>query len=144
MNQPKTARSQRRISISAVAVAALQRHRLEQLRARHELGPAWTDHDLVFPNEIGEYLSPETVRYRFNKLLATAGLPRMRFHDLRHTAATLLLGRRVNPKIVSEMLGHASIAITLDVYSHVLPDMQQDAAAVMDQVVSKREGLGDG
>ena len=61
-------------------------------------------------------------------LLGNAALPRIRFHDLRHTAATLLLSARVNPKVVSEMLGHASVSITLDIYSHVIPDMQQDAA----------------
>ncbi|WIG60724.1 MAG: hypothetical protein OJF49_003472 [Ktedonobacterales bacterium] len=67
----------------------------------------------------------------FLRLVERAGLPRLRFHNLRHTAATLLLGARVNPKVVSEMLGHASVSITLDIYSHVIPDMQQDAAAVM-------------
>lgn len=70
--------------------------------------------------------------YHFHPLLKRSGLPRIRFHDLRHTAATLLLGRGVNPKIVSEMLGHASVGITLDTYSHVLPTMQQSAAAEMD------------
>ena len=72
------------------------------------------------------------LHYHFYPLLKREDLPRIRFHDLRHTAATLLLGRGVNPKIVSEMLGHASIGITLDIYSHVLPDMQQHAAAEMD------------
>jgi integrase len=64
-----------------------------------------------------------------------AGLPLIRFHDLRHTAATLLLGRGVNPKVVSEMLGHSTIAITLDIYSHVVPHMQQEAASIMDDVL---------
>lgn len=72
------------------------------------------------------------LHYHFLPLLKRAGLPRIRFHDLRHTAATLLLGQGVNPKIVSEMLGHASISITLDTYSHVLPDMPDLAAAAMD------------
>jgi integrase len=71
-------------------------------------------------------------RQSFFPLLARAGLPRMRFHDLRHTAATLLLGRGINPKIVSEMLGHSRIAITLHLYSHVTPHMQQQAADAMD------------
>ena len=72
------------------------------------------------------------LHYYFYPLLKRAGLPQVRFHDLRHSAATLLLGRGVNPKIVSEMLGHASVGITLDTYSHVLPTMQQSAAAEMD------------
>ena len=76
-----------------------------------------------------------TVKYQFKKLLKCAGLPDIRFHDLRHTCATLLLGRNVNPKIVSAMLGHASIAITLDTYSHVLPNMQNEAAKAMEDAL---------
>jgi len=72
----------------------------------------------------------------FKPLLKRAGLPQVRFHDLRHTCATLLLSKNVNPKVVSEMLGHASIAITLDTYSHVLPDMQDSAAAAMDSALT--------
>ena len=71
-----------------------------------------------------------------NPLLKWAGLPEIRFHDLRHTCATLLLTKNVNPKVVSEMLGHATIAITLDTYSHVLPNMQESAAAAMEEVLS--------
>ena len=74
--------------------------------------------------------------HRFKPSLKRAGLPRVRFHDLRHTCATLLLSKNVNPKVVSEMLGHASIAITLDTYSHVLPDMQDSAARAMEVALS--------
>jgi integrase len=74
--------------------------------------------------------------HRFKPLLKRAGLPQIRFHDLRHTCATLLLSRNVNPKIVSEMLGHASIAITLDTYSHVLPNMRDQAAKAMEEALS--------
>jgi integrase len=74
--------------------------------------------------------------HRFKPLLKRTGLPQIRFHDLRDTCATLLLTKNVNPKVVSEMLGHASIAITLDTYSHVLPNMQESAAAVMEEVLS--------
>ncbi len=73
--------------------------------------------------------------HRFKPLLKRAGLPQIRFHDLRHTCATLLLGRNVNPKIVSEMLGHATIAITLDTYSHVLPNMQDHAVKAMEDAL---------
>jgi integrase len=72
----------------------------------------------------------------FKPLLRRAGLPQIRFHDLRHTCATLLLGRNVNPKVVSEMLGHATIAITLDTYSHVLPTMQESAAKAIEEALS--------
>ena len=74
--------------------------------------------------------------HRFKPLLKRAGLPEIRFHDLRHTCATLLLSKNVNPKVVSEMLGHASIAITLDTYSHVLPTMQESAAEAMEDALS--------
>jgi integrase len=92
----------------------------------------WTDLDLVFPNSLGKPQDGiDLLRYSFRSLLMRAGLPRIRFHDLRHTTATLVLGARVNPKVVSEMLGHSAISIALDIYAHVLPDMQQDAAATM-------------
>jgi len=130
--RPKTDKSRRQIALSAPIVEALRRHRVEQAALRLRLGEAWADHDLVFSTNTGRPLSPSRVRRTHARILARAGLPRaVRFHDLRHTAATLLLGARVNPKVVSEMLGHASVAITLDIYSHVLPDMQQDAAAAM-------------
>jgi integrase len=74
--------------------------------------------------------------HRFKPLVKRAGLPNIRFHDLRHTCATLLLSKNVNPKVVSEMLGHSSIAITLDTYSHVLPDMQDSAAKAIEEVLS--------
>lgn len=81
--------------------------------------------------------NPWTVAtHRFDPLLKHAGLPQVRFHDLRHTCATLLLSKNLNPKVVSEMLGHATIAITLDTYSHVLPDMQDSAAAAMDSALA--------
>jgi len=75
------------------------------------------------------------VRSTFLRILRQGNLPTIRFHDLRHTCATLALAARVNPKVVSEMLGHSTIAITLDIYSHVLPDMQQDAVTVMAQLL---------
>ncbi len=133
--EPKTKHSRRQIALAAPATQALKRQRIVQAEQRLKLGEAWLDQDLVFPNEGGGSLSPRTVHHRLVRLLKQAGLPRIRFHDLRHTAATLLLGARVNPKVVSEMLGHANIAITLDIYSHVLPDMQQDAAAAMSTVL---------
>ena len=97
---------------------------------------AWQDLDIVFANEIGRPIeATNLVRRSFLPLLEHAHLPRIRFHDLRHTAATLLLGKNIHPKTVSEMLGHSSIAITLDLYSHVTPTMQRDAAAAMDALL---------
>jgi integrase len=93
------------------------------------------DSDLVFPDELGEPLGGRTrLRTDFHRALKRSGLPPIRFHDLHRTAATTLLAHGVSPKIVSDLLGHASIRVTLDSYSHVLPDMQQQAAAVMDAV----------
>jgi integrase len=131
---PKTKRSQRRIKLGTAAVEALRAHYARQAEERLALGAEWDGtHDLVFPNTIGKPMEGvHLLRREFLPLVSRAGLPRIRFHDLRHTAATLLLGRGVNPKIVSEMLGHASVSITLDIYSHVLPDMQDQAAAAMD------------
>ena len=101
------------------------------------MGSLWQENGLIFASETGESLERRTVtNSRFKPLLKRAGLPEIRFHDLRHTCATLLLGRNVNPKIVSEMLGHATIAITLDTYSHVLPNMQEHAAAALEDALS--------
>ena len=91
---------------------------------------------MVFANEVGRPIEAQNVRSRsFWPLLERAGLPRIRFHDLRHTAATLMLGCGVHPKVVSEMLGHSQISITLDLYSHVTPTMQRQATVALDQVI---------
>jgi integrase len=132
---PKSKGSRRQIQLSEFAVKVLRGHQACQVDERMTAGDSWSDLDLVFPNQVGRPLDPSNIRRReFHPLLAKAGLPRIRFHDLCHTAATLLLQQRVNPKIVSEMLGHASICITLDLYSHALPDIQQESADAMDRV----------
>lgn len=134
--EPKTEFSRRRIALSKVAVEALRAHRIRQLEERLQLGDAWEDNDLVFPNTVGRPLDGvNLLKYWFYPLLKRAGLPRMRFHDLRHTAATLLLGRGINPKIVSEMLGHSHVSVTLGIYSHVTPHMQEQAAKAMDDAL---------
>jgi len=136
LTEPKTARSRRRIALTASAVDALRQHRARQAAERLRLGAVWDDHALVFPNEIGKpMVAVNLMRRSFWPLIDKAGLPRIRFHDLRHTAATLLLQRGVHPKVVSELLGHSSIGMTLDTYSHVIPDMQQQAVAAMDTLL---------
>ena len=85
--------------------------------------------------EVGNLL-----RRSFRPLLEKAGLPRIRFHDLRHTAATLMMGRGVHPKVVSEMLGHSQVSITLDLYSHVTPTMQREATEALDAVLVQKTG----
>ncbi len=135
---PKTKQSRRSIALTSIAVEALRDHRRRQEIERAKLGEAWFDHGLVFPNTIGRPVEGINLLQRnFRPMLERAGLPRIRFHDLRHTAATLLLGKGINPKIVSEMLGHATVAITLDIYSHVMPHMQEQAAAAMDALLEE-------
>ena len=134
--EPKTRQSRRQIALAGEVVATLRQHRMRQAAERLRAGPAWQDIDLVFCAALGGPLSARGMVRQFKHLLADAGVPPIRFHDLRHTAATLLLSARVNPKVVSEMLGHASIGITLDIYSHVLPDMQAHAAAEMDAALA--------
>ena len=101
-------------------------------------GPAWRDLGLVFAEENGEPLHASNLTARhFKPALKAAGLPAtVRLYDLRHTCATLLLQAGVNPKVVAERLGHASVTLTLDTYSHVLPTMQAQAAAALDAALS--------
>lgn len=134
--EPKSARSRRRIALTAAATEALRTHRARQAEERLLVGAEWEDHDLMFCTHQGKPLIGSNVlNQNFHPLLKRAGLPRIRFHDLRHTAATLLLLRSVHPKVVSELLGHSSVSLTLDVYSHVLPDMQREATAALDQML---------
>ena len=124
----------RRVRLTRRVVAALKDHRKRQLEERMRLADLWQDQDLVFPNEIGSLLNPSNLRNRsLKRIKARSGVREdLRFHDLRHTCATLLLKEGVNAKVVSKMLGHASITITLNTYSHVLPDMQDSAADAME------------
>jgi integrase len=136
LTEPKTARSRRTVRLAGSAIAAVRAHRVRQTEARLLVGSDWGDHDLVFTDAWGEPLDGRHVTSRdFRGLLRRAGLPPIRFHDLRHTAATILLSSGVHPKMVQEMLGHATIALTLDVYSHVTPTMHDEAAATMERVL---------
>ena len=138
--EPKTKRSRRQIALPEQAVEILRRHHIQQLAEREHLGPIWEDNDLVCCTQTGKPLMARNVYRHLMSVLKKADLPHIRFHDLRHTAATLLLSARVNPKVVSEMLGHASITITLDIYAHVLPDMQQDAATAIGRLLLPAAG----
>jgi integrase len=133
--EPKTAKGKRSIALPGIALDALRAHRIRQNEERLALGSVWADNDLVFPSETGTPIERQNLMRRsFWPALDRAGLPRIRFHDLRHTAATLMLSQGVHPKVVQERLGHTTIGVTLDVYSHVLPDMQAEAADKLDQV----------
>jgi len=129
--------SRRTVKLTQTALEALRSHLARQLEEIDRVGPLWRENGLIFASEVGEPLDRRYITtHRFKPLLKRAGLPEIRFHDLRHTCATLLLSKNVNPKIVSEMLGHATIAITLDTYSHVLPTMQESAAKAMEDALS--------
>ncbi len=142
--EPKTQSSRRRIALPATAVEALREHRVRQERERSQANEGWEDNDLVFPNTVGRPLDGmNLMKYWFLPLLKRARLPRIRFHDLRHTAATLLLGQGIHVKVVSEMLGHADVSITLRIYAHVLPHMQQQAADAMDATFRLRGNMRD-
>jgi len=139
--EPKTAKGRRTIALPALAVEALRQHRVRQLEERLRAGGLWEDHDLVFPNHTGKPLERQNVVKRsFRPLLAKAGLPYIRFHDLRHSAATLLLSLGEHPKVVQERLGHSTIGVTMDTYSHVLPDMQRKAASRLDALFAAEAG----
>jgi integrase len=136
VSSPKTRSSRRQVMLSQVAVEALDRRREAQRSERTNSGEKWEDRNFVFTSRNGKPIyATNIVNRSFPQLLADAELPRIRFHDLRHTAATLLLGQGIHPKIVSEMLGHASIGITLDLYSHATPTIQREATAAFDRLL---------
>jgi integrase len=126
--EPKTKKSRRSIVLIAFAIEALKKHRAKQLEMKLAAGDTWEEHDYVFCAPAGKHLNPGyDVLVQLKKLLKKAGLPDVRFHDLRHSTATLLLSKGTHPKVVQEILGHSVISMTLDTYSHVLPTMQKDA-----------------
>jgi len=130
VSTPKTQAGRRSIAVDSGTVEILRDHRIRQLKERHELGiGAVKPDDLVFSNLAGEPLHPALFSDAFNRRVKRAEVPRIRLHDVRHTYATLSLAMGVSPKVVAERLGHSSVAITLDLYSHSVPSLQQDAAA---------------
>lgn len=132
-SEPKTRRSRRSVALPAIVRPHLERQRAGQALRRSK-APAWVDLDLVIDRGDGGPLHPDTLSSRWRLFLSRSGLPHLRFHDLRHAHATLMLLKGVHPKVVSERLGHASVGITLDLYSHVLPSMQHDAVRAFDEL----------
>lgn len=136
LDTPKTQSSRREVYLPAPAVEALRTHRARQRAERLHAGAAWQERDLVFTTEVGQPLHPQTVLMRFLRICRRHDLPRITFHDLRHTCTTLLREAGVNVEVVSALLGHSDIRTTLSVYSHVLPSMLEDAAATMTRVLA--------
>jgi integrase len=138
MRAVKTHRSRRPVSIDADLVDILRTHKVRQNEVRLKVGELWKPNEYVFANEIGEHLTPDQVRRTLLRALRAAGLPEIRPHDLRHTHASVLLRLRTPMKVVQERLGHSSFAITADVYSHVAPDLQSQAAGAFGAALHSR------
>jgi integrase len=134
-HQPKTRRGRRKVALDVTSVDVLRAHRTAQLEERMRLGSAWTDSGYVFCGLDGAALHPDTITATFKSIIRDLDVPRIRLHDLRHTSATLALKAGIHPKVVSERLGHATVSITLDLYSHVLDGMQAEAAEQIGAVV---------
>lgn len=138
--KPKTDRSRRTVSIPRFALAALREHRDRQKfeeRLAGERWRHWEDAGLIFTSTVGTPLDASNVTHGFQKLLETAGLPRQRFHDLRHACASFLLSQGVSHRVVMETLGHSQIGLTMNLYSHVAPALQRDAAERMDALFAQ-------
>ena len=136
LGPPKNKKSRRTVRLTERAVEALRSHLERQLAEIEALGDLYKDQGLVFTTEAGTLINPSNLRQRsLASLLKRAGLPQITFHDLRHTCASLLFQKNVHPKFVQELLGHASVAITLDTYSHMLPGMGGEAADAMGEVL---------
>lgn len=123
----KTDRSRRTIALPSPLIAALRAHRVRQLQERLVAGSRWQDRGFVFTSSIGSGLEPRSLHRAFKAMLAEAGLPDIRFHDLRHSAASLMLAQGVPLRVVMEVLGHSSIGVTANTYSHVMPSLVRDA-----------------
>ena len=133
--EPKSERSRRAIVMPEIVISALRDHRLTQRESRLLAGATWRESGFVFTSRLGTPLDPWAVIKAFKRLLRDAGLPDIRFHDLRHTAATFLLAQGVDPRTIMETLGHSQISLTLNTYSHVLPSLQRDAADKMNRLL---------
>jgi integrase len=137
--QPKTHRSRRPVALAPTTVKVLRERRRRQLEERLALGPAYRDHGLVFATPLGLPIDPSNLRRHWIRLVRSAGVPYLRFHDLRHIHATLMLLGGVHPKVVAERLGHSQVGITLDTYSHVLPHLQGQAADGLERLLFAAE-----
>jgi integrase len=135
----KTNADARSVRLTGETIAVLKAHRDRQAFQRQAAGDSWQDHGLIVCTGTGTPINPNNVTRSYNRLVMLSGVPRIRVHDMRHTAATMLLRAGVSAKIVSERLGHATIAITLDTYSHVLPDMQDVAAEAMSALLGAQD-----
>jgi integrase len=133
--EPKTAHSRRRVAMTPKLALYLREYKAEREQLYLELGKALTLDDLVFAGVAGKPVDPGVLSHAFGKICKKAGLEHVRFHDLRHTFASLMLLRGGKPKVISEALGHSSVAFTMDIYSHIIEGMQSDAMELLDEVL---------
>ena len=138
-HETKTARAQRMVPLTADVVAELERHKERQEAEKGKLGEAYEDKDMVFCREDGVPIHPDAFYGKFGKLLKKADLPHFRVHDLRHTFATMMLKQEVHAKVVQEILGHSTISVTLDTYSHVLPGIKEESMEKMQAIIGNTE-----
>jgi integrase len=134
--EPKTSSGRRTLQLGEGTIQALREHSEFQHIQKEIAGKRWQDNDLIFPSKIGTPLNPSNLRLDFNRVLERAGVPRVRFHDLRHTSASLMLNNGIPVIVVSKILGHSKPSITLDIYGHLYNEMQGDVARLMDELVS--------
>jgi integrase len=139
LTETKTERSRRTIALPNMAVTALRQRHIKQLEERLLAGSRWQASGFVFTSMVGTPLEPRNAYRQFQKALERAQLPHARFHDLRHTCATLLLVQGVPARVVMETLGHSQISLTMNTYSHVLPDLQREAADQMDRLLTAEQ-----
>ena len=144
--EPKSASSHRIVALPAFVVDALHGHRTRQRMDRLLAGSRWRDdpRGFVFSTTVGTPMDGIAITRRFEAILATAGLPRQRFHDLWHACATFLLVQGVAPRVVMETLGHSQISLTLNTYSHVIPALGRAAADQMDALLGPRTDIATG
>ena len=142
-SEPKSLASNRSVLISITMLDRLRNHLDYQIQEKRLLGEKWEENDMMFPSTTGTPADHRNLFRDFKSILKKAELPDIRFHDLRHTAATLMLEQGVHPKVVQERLGHADITLTLNTYSHVMPSMQEEAAKKMDALLNPIEVSGD-
>lgn len=136
--EPKTERSRRVLPLTPPILSALRVHRSRQLEEKLLLGPYWHDSDLVFTTRTGTPIEPRNLVRKFHLILKHAGLPRYRFHDMRHACASFLIAQGVPPRTVMDILGHSQISLTMNTYAHVMPAMKEDAIGLMDSILTSR------
>jgi len=135
-SEPKSAAGRCLVVLGRATLGVLRMRREHLILEKASAGSRWGENDLIFPSSVGTPMEPRNLVRTFKALLKQAAVPEVRFHDLRHTAATLMLEQGVHPKIVQERLGHSQISLTLDTYSHVLPGMQDEAVRKIDGLLA--------